>query len=164
MAQDYRKTPPIGQIDKFACWAASTSWWLKALGGGRPAISQMDLIVQYTRFCDDNGGLPHSYFMNNLAKEARFMMRAAYSQSSQWANAPLPLGDRPVIVVFNYPQVGGTHMNVIFGQDTAKRTVTAMEPFHPFPGADGQRTGIFVERPERFYLQGSPVIGLVWAK
>ncbi|PWR22137.1 hypothetical protein [Zavarzinia compransoris] len=161
---NYRQTAPIGQFDPFACWAASTSWWLKALGGGRPALSQMDLISQYTRFCDDSGGLPHSYFMNNLAKEARFMMRPAYSQSSQWANAPMPLGDRPVIVVFNYPLVGGTHMNVIFDQNKETRTVTAMEPFHPHPGTDGQRTGRFVERPESFYLSGSPVIGFVWAK
>lgn len=143
-----------------ACWAACTSWWLKALGGGRPQLSQMDLIVQYTKHCDETGGMPHNYFMNGLAKEPRFMMKSAYSPTSMFANSPLILGDRPVIIVFTYPQVGGTHMNVLFDQDKDKRTVTAMEPFHPFPGTDGARTGQFVERPETFFLKGS-VIGLV---
>lgn len=159
---NWKDTKPIGQFDNMACWAASTSWWLKALGGGRPQLTQTDLIVQYTKYCDETGGMPHNTFMNSMAKEARFMMKSAYSPTSMFANSPLLLGDRPVIIVFTYPLLGGTHMNVIFDQDATKRTVTAMEPYHPYPGADGSRTGQFIERPETFYLKGS-VIGLVRA-
>ncbi len=159
---DYKSTPAIGQIDGNACWAACSSWWLKALGGGRPALTQMDLIVQYTRFCDDDGGMPPTYFLYNFCREPRFMMKAVLAQSAYWKDKPLPLGDRPTLVVFTYPLIGGTHMNVIFGQDKDSRKVTAMEPYHPYPGQDGKRSGTFVERSEQFYLSG-PTFAMVSA-
>ena len=76
----------------------------------------------------------------------------------------MPLGEKPVIIAFNYPTIGGTHMNVVFGYDGAghARKMTAMEPYHPHPGKDGNRTGAFLERTVDFYIKDSPNVLLFW--
>ena len=67
--------------------------------------------------------------------------------------------DSPMIIIFNYPVVGGTHMNVIFNQKGD--TVACMEPYFPFPGKDGQRSGIYVRRPLSFFAN-SQEIGIAY--
>ena len=45
------------------------------------------------------------------------------------------------------------------GSDRKDATVNCMEPYHPFPGKDGQRTGVYVRRPLSFF-SGSEEIGI----
>ena len=70
----------------------------------------------------------------------------------------------PVIVGFNYPTIGGTHMNVLFGLDNQMnaRQLTAMEPYFPYPGINGRRAGRFEDRTVDFYIKDSPNVILFW--
>ena len=114
MPKDYTNVSPVGQFDRMACWAACLSWWLKAVSGGRPPLSQAQLIAEFDYLCDDDGGLPPSKFKNNVCKDARFNISMGYFTASKYVHTGLPIADEPVIIVYNYPTVGGTHMNVIF--------------------------------------------------
>lgn len=76
----------------------------------------------------------------------------------------LPLDDAPVIVAFNDPTIGGTHMNAPFSLDSQMnpRKLTAMEPCFPCPGTNGKRTGRFEDRTVDFYIKDSPNVILFW--
>jgi len=158
---DYTQTKAIGQFDKNSCWAACLSWWLKAVGDGRPALSQLNLIAEFDKYCDpDTGGLSPKAFKDVVSKDARFKMSMSYFTASKFVGAGLPIGDTPIIVIYNYPTIGGTHMNVVF--EKRDGTVNCMEPYFPYPGKDGNRTGKFERRPTSHFLN-SPEIGLAWA-
>ena len=57
---NYRAIPPIGQAHENACWAASLTWWLKALAGtGRPSWTQDEVMYEFARGTDENLSLIH---------------------------------------------------------------------------------------------------------
>jgi hypothetical protein len=155
----YKATPPVGQNDNMACWAACLSWWLKAMKEGRPAWSQNQIIVEYDKHTDAEGGFPPKKLVEVFSKDQRLKISAGFFDPHKYRSTDLPLGDKPVIIAFKHPQAG-THMNVIFGQ--LNRQVIAMEPYHPYPGTDGKRTGTFIDRSVDFYLGNTTEIILAW--
>jgi hypothetical protein len=151
MAFDYAaKFPPIGQFDKNACWAASISWWLKVMAHGfykRKWLTQSELIQRFNSLCDENGALQKEKF-RTVCEDAEVRITLKYISPAS-LQSDYPDLDSPVILVFNYPKIGGTHMNVIFNREDDK--VQCMEPYFPYPGQDGKRTGQIVTRPLNFF-------------
>jgi hypothetical protein len=157
--------PPVGQIDAMSCWAACLTWWLKAVGNGRPAWTQTHIIAEYTKFTDEEGGFPPPKILEVWQADSRLRLEGGIFQSQRYWHQGLPLGQTPVMIAFRHPQAG-THMNVVFDQHG--RTLQAMEPFFPFPGQNGKRTGRILERSVDFYVRDnfdkSKEIMLFWAK
>jgi len=164
MTGDYRTIPPEGQFDPFSCWAACLAWWLKAVKDGRPSWNQAAILHEYTKYCDDDGGFPAEKILEVWPADTRLKISGGVFKTDKYRFARLPLGDLPVIVAFNYPDIGGTHMNVLFGLDGQMnaRKLTAMEPYFPYPGINGKRTGRFEDRTCDFYIKDSPNIILMW--
>ena len=164
MASLYRTVPAMGQIDKFSCWAACLAWWLKAVKDGRPSWSQTQIIAEYNKYCDDDGGFPPEKILEVWPKDNRLKISGGVFKTAAYRFARMPLGEKPVIIAFNYPTIGGTHMNVLFDYSSQMnaRNVAAMEPFVPYPGVDGKRTGSIVDRTVDFYIKDSPNVLLFW--
>ncbi|MBX3500086.1 MAG: hypothetical protein KF889_11620 [Alphaproteobacteria bacterium] len=156
---NYKSVPAIGQFDRMACWAACLAWWLKAVKDGRPSWTQSQVISEYDKHTEADGGFNPQTLIDVFKNDSRLKISAGVFKTSQYRGRGLPLGDKPVMIAYNHPQAG-THMNVLFGQ--VNRDVIAMEPYHPYPGKDGQRTGIFVDRNVDFFIKNSPNIILAW--
>jgi len=164
MANDFRSVPTEGQFDQFSCWAACLAWWLRAVRDGRPSWNQAAIIAEFNKYCDDDGGFPPEKILDVWPKDSRLKISGGVFKTDSYRFKNLPLGDSPVIIAFNYPTIGGTHMNVLFELDgqVSARKVTAMEPYFPYPGTNGKRTGRFEERSADFYIKDSPNIILFW--
>jgi hypothetical protein len=150
MGYDYRKNlQSVGQNDSNACWAASLSWWLSAmmLNYKRKAMTQNELIGKFMDLSEDDGTLSISGF-RKVCESAEVRMYLQYMSPSKF-QADYTNIDQPLVIVFNYPVIGGTHMNVIFDQQGS--TVCCMEPFFPYPGEDNKRTGQYVRRATSFF-------------
>lgn len=156
---NYKSISPVGQSDGMACWAACLTWWLKAVKDGRPSWTQNQVIKEYDKYTNDDGGFDPQNLIDVFSKDTRLKISANVFDTSNYRFRGLPLGDLPVIIAYNHPDAG-THMNVLFGQ--VLREVIAMEPYHPYPGRDGQRTGMFVDRNVDFFIKKSPNIILCW--
>jgi hypothetical protein len=156
---NYKSVPAIGQNDSMACWAACLAWWLKAVKDGRPSWTQNQVIVEYSKHTDEDGGFDPQKLIDVFKNDTRLKISAGVFKTSQYRGRGLPLGDKPVLIAYNHPKAG-THMNVLFGQ--VQREVIAMEPYHPYPGKDGQRTGTFVDRSVDFFIEKSPNVILAW--
>lgn len=164
MATDYTLFPPVGQNDNYSCWAACLSWWLTAMG--KPPESQNDIIHDFNALAASDGSITPDIF-RTIAADPKFNMQVAsfdINGMQQMRDVGLlPITLAPNIIVWNKfltgPGVIGMHMNVIFNQRDggSGAIVTCMEPFFPDPGADGQRTGQFVDRPITFFLDTSPI-------
>lgn len=163
MGTAYEKIPPIGQFDDYSCWAASLSWWLKAVRGGRPALSQSQLIEEFSQYCDDNGGMPPRTFRDKVCADARFRLKMTFVTAADLSYYQL---DTPKLIVYNYPEAGGTHMNVVFKSafdgHAMQVTIGCMEPFYPVDAATGQRRGKILRRPLTHFIN-SQEIGLASA-
>lgn len=146
----YVSIPPIGQNDKFSCWAACLAWWLKAVGGGRPSWTQNRIIAEYDKHTDGDGGFPPARIRDVWLADQRLKMMVGTFNSRDFWDKPLPIGKRPELIAFVHPEAG-THMNVVF--NPMGRTVMAMEPYFPYPGSDGRRTGQILERSMDFYVK-----------
>lgn len=164
MASAYRTIPPVGQTDQYACWAACLTWWLKALQDGRPSWSQMQIIAEYDKYCDDSGGFPPEKLLDVWPKDNRLKISGGVFPTAAYRTGRLPLGEKPVMIGFNYPTIGGSHMNVLFDYSSQMnaRNLTAMEPYFPYPGQDGRRTGAMMDRTVDFYIKDSRNIILFW--
>ena len=112
---NYKATPTVGQNDNMSCWAACLSWWLKAVADGRPAWSQNKVIAEFDKYTSDDGGFDPKNLIDVFSKDARLKISANVFKTDQYRFRGLPLGDKPVINAFNHPDLGGTHMNVLFG-------------------------------------------------
>jgi hypothetical protein len=142
-----------------ACWAACLCWWLKATREGRPSWTQNQILAEFDRYTSDDGSFDPLRLLELFKTDTRLKVSAGVFKTSAYRGRGLPIGERPVMIAYNHP-MAGTHMNVIFGQ--VHRTVIAMEPYHPYPGVDGKRTGTFVERSVDFFIGKSPNILLAW--
>lgn len=156
---NYKSVPTVGQNDSMSCWAACLAWWLKAVKDGRPAWTQNQIIAEYDKHTSDDGGFDPQKLIDVFSKDTRLKISAGVFKTSSYRFRGLPLGPKPVIIAFNHPDAG-THMNVLFGQ--AHRDLYAMEPYHPYPGKDGKRTGAFIERNVDFFIEKSPNVILCW--
>lgn len=146
----YAAIPPVGQVDAFSCWAACLTWWLKAVRGGRPSWTQLEVISEYDRYTDDSGGFPPEDVKDVWTNDTRLKLSAGTFNSQNYWYSGLPIGEQPVMIAFVHPDAG-THMNVVFGQ--SGRQVMAMEPYFPYLGTDGRRTGRILQRSVDFYVK-----------
>jgi hypothetical protein len=158
MAVNYTKIPSIGQAHDNSCWAACLAWWLKAMQGGRPSWTQAVVMKEFNRCTDSNGAMSGNSMINGLSDETRVMMSAAEFDTPDAVLTGLPLGSKPVVIAFRHI-TGFAHMNVIWACRTG--TVMCMEPYWPFPGVNGKRTGRFVERGFDHFNYGDSVV-LAW--
>ena len=160
MGFDYTKLIKAeGQFDKNACWAASISWWTWAMSQNykRKTIWQKDLLVKFDELTNQDGSMP-LVGIKTVCESAEIKAELKYISPASFKKDYKNI-DLPMIIIFNYPTVGGTHMNVIF--DQKGDTVMCMEPYFPFPGKDGQRTGTYVRRPTTFFAN-SQEIGIAY--
>jgi hypothetical protein len=160
MSKDYTKINPVGQLDKSACWAACLSWWLEAVGGGRPLLSQNDLIEEFDKHCGADGSMPIGFLRDVVARDSRFKISTAFYTASHFISRGFPISDTPVIIIYKPPVIEKIHFNVIF--DKIGNTVNCMEPYHPIGALDGKKTGKFERRPNSYFIN-SEEIGLAWA-
>ena len=155
MGYEYNKhLPSEGQFDKNACWAASISWWTRAmmLNYKRKITTQSELISQFDFLCKDDGSMPLSG-IRSVCESAEIRIKLQYITPASFKKYTSI--DLPMILVFNYPLVGGTHMNVVFNQKGT--TVACMEPYHSYPGKDGQRTGKYIRRDMSFFANSQEI-------
>lgn len=160
MGFDYKKILRAeGQFDKNACWAASISWWTAAMSQNykRKTMAQSELISKFDHLTGEDGAMPISG-IRRVCESSEVKAELKYISPSKLKSDYTDI-DSPMIIIFNYPVVGGTHMNVIFNQKGD--TVACMEPYFPFPGKDGQRSGIYVRRPLSFFAN-SQEIGIAY--
>ena len=153
---DYTKLiKPEGQFDKNACWAASIAWWTAAMSQlyKRKTVWQSELISQFDHLTKEDGSMP-LVGIRTVCESAEIRAELKYI-SPATLKKDYDKIDTPMIIIFNYPKIGGTHMNVIF--DRKDDTVNCMEPYHPFPGKDGQRTGTYVRRPLSFFANSQEI-------
>jgi hypothetical protein len=155
----YRTTPSIGQLHGNSCWAACLAWWFKAVGGGRPSWTQREIIDVYWRSVDSDGAMKPEYMLTAWSRDQRLKMGTGVFKTPNPTLDRLPIGPTPVCIAFKH-MTGFAHMNVIWPSEPG--TVIAMEPYWPYPGVNGKRTGRFVERSIEHYNYGDAVI-LAWA-
>ena len=158
MSFDYRKKlQPEGQLNLYACWAATISWWTQAmsLSNKRMWQTQLDISAEFTRYADNKGGMD-GVGIRRVCESAKIRMFLQYVSSPR-LSTDFNFGS-PSIIIFNYPAAGGTHMNVIFDQQ--KDTVMCMEPFYPLTASKtGERMGTYIRRPLSFFA-GSQEVGI----
>lgn len=157
---DYQSIPSIGQAHENSCWAACLAWFLKQDTGGRPAWTQGEIIGIYHRSLDGNGAMIPEYMVNAWKNDTRLRMNTRVHPTPNATLTSLPLGSKPVCIAFKHV-TGFAHMNVIWkATDTA---VWCMEPFWPYPGTNGKRTGRFVRREIDDHFNFGDNVVLAWA-
>ena len=158
MGYDYRKKlKPEGQVHSNACWAASITWWLKAMALElrRLPDEQNKLLAEFNNYAILGGGV-RTEGIRKIVESAKVRMYLQYVTPSSLKNDFY--FSSPSIIIYNYPQAGGTHMNVIFDQQGD--TVMCMEPFYPLiADKNGERKGAYFRRPLSFFAN-SPEIGI----
>jgi hypothetical protein len=155
MGYDYtKKLTPTGQFDRNACWAASISWWTEAmmLNYKRKVTWQSELISQFDKYTNEDGSMPLSG-IRKVCESAEIRIKLEYITPAAFKKYTGI--DLPMIIIFNYPLIGGTHMNVVFNQKGT--TVACMEPYFPYPGKDGQRSGKYIRRDMSFFANSQEI-------
>lgn len=157
MGYDYtKKLQPVGQADPTACWAASISWWTQAMAlhFKRRGQDQLDLMTKFSYLVAGNGTMPTSA-IRRVCESAEIRITLKFITPDD-LKAYEDIAT-PMLIIYNYPQVGGTHMNVIFNQKG--RTVACMEPYYPLNSPSGLRTGKYIRRDLSFFCN-SPEVGV----
>lgn len=156
---DFASVPSIGQAHENSCWAACLAWFLKADTEGRPAWTQAEIMNIYRRSLDGNGAMIAEYMVQAWKNDTRLRMNTRVHPTPDPELDSLPLGSKPVCIAFKH--MGGfAHMNVIWKLEG--RRVMCMEPYWPFPGQNGKRTGRMVARDLDHFNFGDNVV-LAWA-
>ncbi len=157
----YRKVPTVGQAHENSCWAASLSWWLKAMAGtGRPSWTQSQVQYEFAWGADENGAMRDVAMMNSWADDTRLKMATRIFETPNEELNDLPLGSKPVCIAYKHPS-GFAHMNVIWRDGPG--FCVAMEPYFPYPGTNGTRKGRFVRREYDWFNRGDRVL-LAWGR
>ncbi len=153
--------PSTGQLHENSCWAASLAWFLKAVQGGRPSWNQKKIIDLFWNYTDSNGAMRPEAMVGGWNADTRLKMSTCVWPTPNATLSDLPLGNMPVCIAFKH-MTGFAHMNVIWrnGNDGI---VKCMEPFFPYPGVNGKRTGRMVERSFEHFNFGDNVV-LAWAR
>ena len=156
MGFDYSKKLMVeGQQHSNACWAASISWWTAAmsLNYKRKTYFQNDLLADFNKYSVLGGGI-WGEGIRKVCESADIRMDLKYVSPAK-LKTDYDFSS-PVIIIFNYPVAGGTHMNVIFNQEGD--TVMCMEPFYPLiANRMGGRIGTYIRRPLSFFANSEQV-------
>lgn len=158
MGYDYKKKLNAeGQLHSNACWAASISWWLSAMSlhWRRTPWKQIKLLAEFNNYAILGGGV-RTDGIRKIVESARIRMSLQYVTPAA-LKKDFNFGS-PAIIIYNYPQAGGTHMNVVFDQQGD--TVMCMEPFFPLVAdKNGERKGQYIRRSLSFFAN-SPEVGI----
>ena len=157
MGYDYtKKLKPVGQADTTACWAASISWWTQAMSfhNKRRGQDQLEMMTKFSYLVAGNGTMPLSG-IRRVCESAEIRITLEFV-TPDYLKSYEDIAT-PMLIVFNYPQVGGTHMNVIFNMKGT--TVACMEPYYPLQSSTNLRTGKYIRRQLSFFCN-SPEIGI----
>ena len=156
----YTAIPSVGQLHGNSCWAACLTWFLKASPGGRPSWTQPEIIKLFKNSCMPDGAMYDGAMLEGWAGDSRLKMATMLFETPDAELDDLPLSQYPVCIAFKHP-TGFAHMNVIWRDGDGH--VMCMEPYWPFPGADGKRTGRMVRRGFDHFNWGDRVL-LAWAR
>ena len=156
MGYDYsKKLRAEGQTHSNACWAASISWWTQAmaLNYKRSWQSQLDLLAEFNQYTATAGAI-FGAGIKAVCESAKVRIFLQYVSPAR-LKTDFDFSS-PSIIIYNYPAVGGTHMNVIF--DQKGDTVMCMEPFYPMVATrTGERLGTYIRRPLSFFANSQEV-------
>lgn len=160
MGYDYStKLNAIGQPDSMGCWYTCISWWLKAMAvnSKRRALDPLEVYTKFQSVVGDGwnklgGGLSKEKLIK-IGKDQAVRMTFDF-HTPETFKTKMAI-DVPVLVIFNYPGAGGTHMNALFNQTGDE--VWSMEPYYPLSAEDGKRTGKYIKRKMSFFTTGAEV-------
>jgi hypothetical protein len=142
---------PEGQMDAFACWAASFSWFSRVLPDVQTQLQMSIIGSANTSFWTNQGAITMNGLMNfNLP--GTFIRRKLSNAASFEAHVKAKIF--PLIVGFKSGPLGG-HVNVIHAYDTSTKNVTAMEPWFPDPMANASYAPLY---------EGSTLVGFFHKK
>src|ERR1041385_9008488 len=112
MGLEHMKNPPVSQGEnQNYCWAASLSWWLKAVFNRNYSVD--DLIDIYDKWisweADDNFGALNEQGMSRLAHDQRWHLYYDQKKSDKITIEYLTkvLSRSPVMVAYYEPRVKG---------------------------------------------------------
>ncbi len=136
MAFKHLSTPPISQgDDPNGCWAASLSWWLKAVRNYE--YSYGDILIMYNNWTNktegDNYGALTETGLFRLFNDPKWHLSYTSMKNDQLSASKLDkfLVKSPVLVGYFEPKVQGFHMNIIVasaGIDGLATVLTVMDP------------------------------------
>ncbi len=157
MAKNYRTTAPLGQINDHSCWAASLSWFLTA-NEHQTQPSQNELLDMFAHLKNPDGGISVGSLRNRIYP-AFGMATVDITAEDLGYLEP----SNPFIIVYNYPRVGGTHMNVVcerlVNMDKGGLGFTVMEPFYPLDAPEGKKRGGFIFYPVSHFTTAPIFLG-----
>jgi hypothetical protein len=130
MSREHLNTPPVTQgDDRNGCWAASFSWWLRAVL--RRDYSFEDVLAMYNRWTVDidnveseSYGALNEWGVRLMFNDTRFPVVGMPAMSSDLRVDQVAglLERSPVLIAYYEPDVSGYHMNVLV---TVKNTSAA---------------------------------------
>ncbi|WP_342359781.1 papain-like cysteine protease family protein [Terrarubrum flagellatum] len=121
-------TPPEGQLDPMACWAACLAWWTKATPGVTTR-DQLSILGSGSGKWTANGGITKQAFMSFFPSQSALRSERIPAAKLEGYIKARPF---PMIIGFASGPLGG-HVNVIHGLDEDKGVVKVMEPWFPDP-------------------------------
>lgn len=132
MSKTYHNLKAAKQIDETTCWAASLSWWLKAVGG-RGEFTQEDLLQEYAQYWKSTSdGTITKAGMSKLVYDPRWRMDVQWILGFQFSEAILAehIARGPIYIGYYEKKVGGNHVNVIYQslEKSGEIRVKVMEP------------------------------------
>lgn len=129
MSNKYRQISAVGQINDMACWAASMTWWYKAMLSYTP--SQTKLWERYKHLRDSLGGMTVAGIEHIIRENG--MVFFSYSNATRFTPAEVSrlLAFGPIYTA--YTETGRQvkrHVNVIYGITSSDpwAEVLVMEP------------------------------------
>ena len=157
----YRQIPAVGQQDDTACWAASLEWWARA--ANREETEQWMLMEDYDHLWGSRSdGTISRAGMLAIIRDNRWRMshqvlpdRSHLTREVMFAF----LRSGPVYVGYFDRNVGGNHVNVIYGMadEGANPRLYAMEPAHRRNG-DGSYRGSHLQKVLNNYRTQGEII------
>lgn len=118
MGLEHLQNPPISQGEnQNYCWAASLSWWLKAVFNRNMSVDE--LMYDYDKYINweegENNGALTDKGMYRLLHDQRWHLHYDQKKNDKLTLDYLTgkLSRSPVMVAYYEPKVKGYHMNVI---------------------------------------------------
>jgi hypothetical protein len=119
-------SPPEGQLDSTACWAASLSWITRS-NLYYPTVSQLRLLAFGSSVWDSDGTISPTGFETIIRISG--IPLTSQRQTAGQLESMIRRHRLPMAVAFQ--RLLGGHMNVIHGFNESQNTVFAMEPWYP---------------------------------
>lgn len=149
----HRQINPVMQSGWYTCWAASMSWWLRAMSDrGRQFLTEEEILNKFPMDWDRNGAMTLKG-LDTIFRESSFAMARRFGNAKDLdklvyllsSDPTATVGAFPMVVGYNDTNAGGNHVAVICepALDAYGRSFMVMDPF---PGAYRTR--------DRDYLAG----------